>query len=102
MLTEYSYQIARVHCELVGEWKQKNRNYLAERVISSLIFGLGLGFGSVLSLQILLFSIDLPNLNWLMVSLVLGMFLSIGMFISDHSAKPSIHDAKFIVSARND
>lgn len=45
MMAEYTYQIARVHSELVREWKQKSRNYLAERVISSLIFGIGFGFG---------------------------------------------------------
>lgn len=34
MVTEYTYQIARVHFELVREWNQKRRNYLADFVFS--------------------------------------------------------------------
>lgn len=100
MVTEYTYQIARVHFELVREWNQKRRNSLAERVISSLIFGIGFGFGIVFSLKIILFEIDLSNLNSLMASLALSVLLCVGMFISGRSPKPSIHDAKFIVDAR--
>ncbi|TVN03422.1 hypothetical protein FPV63_12430 [Vibrio cholerae] len=103
MVTEYTYQIARVHFELVREWNQKRRNYLAERVISSLIFGIGFGFGIVFLLKIIVllwFEIDLSHLNSLMASLALNVLLFIYMFISERSPKPSIHDAKFIVDAR--
>ena len=100
MMTEYTYQIARVHSELVRDWKQKSRNYLAERVIASLIFGICFGFGSVLSLQILLFAIDLPNPNWLMASLALSTFLSIGAFISERSPKPSENKISFVLQGQ--
>lgn len=100
MVTEKTYQILRVHTELVTDWKKKNQTDLAEHVISSLIFGIGFGFGCVFSLQLILLSIDTFNTNWLIHGLTVSTFLSIGMYISERSPKPSIQDAKFIVSAR--